>query len=122
MAWLIRIDGHEVNSDDMLLDDLAYVEKATGTYWSIANPWKAVEVAKAFVRVALVRSGIPEDDADERVRSLTLRDIKAAFDFVEDDASAEGNGGSPTGRTSRSSSPGARSGSGGRRKKPAGSG
>lgn len=123
MAWVVKIDGHEVDSDDFLLDDLAWIEKRTGSFWSLLNPWKNAEQAKAFIRVALVRSGVSEEDADARCESLTLRDIKGAFDFREDaaPARAEGKGSGPTAPTSPSSSPGARGSSGGRRKKQDGS-
>lgn len=124
MAWVVKIDGHEVDSDDFLLDDLAWIEKRTGSFWSLLNPWKNAEQAKAFIRVALVRSGVSEEDADARCESLTLRDIKGAFDFREDTATparAEGKGSGPTAPTSPSSSPGARGSSGGRRKKQDGS-
>ena len=124
MAWIIRIDGFEVDSDDFLLDDLDWVERHTGSFWSILNPWKHASHARAFTRVALVRSGVPEADADERVAALTLRDIKGAFDFREDgEAAGDGSPGKdPTAPNSPSSSRGGRGSSSGRRKRPASSG
>jgi hypothetical protein len=120
MSWKIAIDGNEVSSDDLLLDDLAYVEKVGGSPWSIANPYKDIGVARAFLRVALVRSGVSPEDADERMKTITLGDVKTAFTFVEDTPSAGGQQGKSQGRTtstSRSSSGGARKGSTGPRKK-----
>lgn len=123
MAWTIRLDGNEASSDDFLLDDLAYVEKAAKTPWSIANPYKDIAVAKAFLRVSLIRSGVSEEDADGRLATLTLGELKSAFDFTEDDTGGQkGKSQGPTTSTSRSSSGGARSGSAGPRKKSDSSG
>ena len=113
MAWVITLDGNDpIDSDDFLIDDLAYIEKHGETSWSVANPFASIQVAKAFLRVALVRSGLSPEDADNRVAALTLGDIKSSFDFRSDvDASDEPVGKAPRktkARTSRSSSGGAR--------------
>jgi hypothetical protein len=119
MGWGITIDGHRMESDDFLLDDLATVEKSTGTPWSLANPWKDVAVAKAFARVVLIHSGLSVEEADERLKSLTLRDVKSAFEFIDDNEGSLPAGGQKgkSRTTSRSTSGGARSGSAGPRGK-----
>lgn len=123
MGWLIKIDGHEVSSDDLTLDDLDALEKATGTPWSALNPWRHATHAREFIRRALVLSGVPQEDADARADNLRLSDIKGAFDFVDDTTGErEASPDIPLGRSSRSSSRGGPRGSGGPRRKPAGSG
>jgi hypothetical protein len=122
MAWIVKIDGNEASSDDFLLDDLSYVERVAKTPWSLANPYKDITVAKAFLRLALIRSGVSDEDADERLKTLSLGELKTAFDFVDDNAGGQqGKSQGPTTTTSRSSSGGARKGSAGPRKKSASS-
>lgn len=116
MAWMITVDGNDpVDSDDFLLDDLAYVEKHGESPWSVANPFASIKVAKAFLRVALVRSGTSPEDADNRLQALTLGDVKAAFDFRPDTPADDDTAGGQLGNarkkratSSRSSSAGAR--------------
>jgi len=109
MTWIMSLpDGGTVESDDFLLSDLETIEKETGEYWSTMNVLRTAKVARAFLRVAYQRTG--RDPAD--VDLLTMKFLKSCFDFRADDeapAEAEGTAADPTkGRTSRSSSGGAR--------------
>ena len=126
MAWTVKLaDGFVFDSDDMTLDDLGRIEKDTGTPWSILNPWKDMKVAKAFLVVAMQANGAGQDEAYRAVDAMRLRDVKAMFDFRDDDekpATASGGDADPLDRSSRTSSRGARSGSSGPRKKPAAKG
>ena len=118
MSWLITVDGVKFNSDDMTVEELGEVEKISGVPWSIANPLREVTVAKAFVAVALLR--VDGDHAADKLAGLTLRDLKDAFEWVDD----EGQGveeeldpsAPPPPSTSRNSSASGQAG-GGRRAK-----
>jgi hypothetical protein len=106
------------STDDMTLGELGEVEKASGVPWSLLNPWTNVAVAREFARIALSRQGL----GAEAVDALAARDLKKAFDFVEDEPmpAVDGEAGAaPLDLSSRSSSRGARGGSGGGREKPA---
>lgn len=91
MSWLIRIPGFDLDSDDMTVADLGRVEKLSGEPWSTSNPFRSVDVAKAFYAVALERSGVPRKDTDTAVAALTLRDLKGAFEWRDDDDEEEGS-------------------------------
>lgn len=83
--WLIRVDGLEFNSDDLLIEDVGAIEKASGTSWYICNPLTEVPVARAFLAAAMLRSGRPADVVEKTLTTLKLRDLKGAFTFVADD-------------------------------------
>lgn len=127
MSWRITVgDLPPLDSDDMTVEELGEVERISGTPWSIANPLREVTVAKAFAAVVLLRSGVPEKEVPARLTTLTARDLKNAFEWVEDDAEAEGEheepdpSAPPPAPTTPASSPGARAGAG-RRPSRAGS-
>lgn len=123
MTWIIKFDGVEMSSDDLLIDDLAEIEKATGTPWSIANPLREMKVGRAFLAAALLRSGKTDDDVAELLGKATMRDLKRAFRYVEDDKdddAEEASDAAPLDPTSHASSTGAR-GTAGRRLKSASS-
>jgi len=120
MTWIMRVPGGEVSSDDFTLDELELVEKQTGTPWSISNPLRSVAVARAFLKVAVVKSGGSPQDVDK----YTLRELKNRFDFRADDDDDEATGEGvdappPLARTSRESSSGAASAIAGHRKRRA---
>ena len=100
MSWRIRIctDGVDVDvdSDSLTLDQVARLEKLAGQPWSLCNPYKSVPAARAFLVVALVRSGGTDEQAEQLLTNLTLRQIKNAFEWVpdEDDGDAT-EGGDP---------------------------
>ena len=108
MSWLIRWDDVEMSSDDMLIEDLENVEKSTGSPWSVANPLRDIKVARAFLAVAMLRSGKTEEQVADALGKITLATLKTAFDWKPDDeATTEGS--APLdrpARTSRRSSPG----------------
>jgi hypothetical protein len=120
MAWKITLNGQSFNSDDMTLGELGDVEKETGKPWSLLNPWTDIATARGFARVALSRQGLAGDELDAAVDALTAKDVKTAFDFVADEAlpsTGEDTPAAPLDLSSRSSSRGARGGSGGGRVK-----
>jgi len=94
MAWIIKWDGKELNSDDFLISDLQEIEKATGEPWSTANCYRSVKVARAFLAVALLRLGKSEMEVADALGTVTLKTLKNTFDFVpdeDDEPSPEGS-------------------------------
>jgi hypothetical protein len=118
MAWMIRFGGVELDSDDMTIEELGEVEKVSGVPWSIANPMREIAVAKGFIAVMLLRSGKSEAEVVEALKALTLRDLKAAFEYRSDEGGETPGEGEepdpsrPSGSTSRASSRGGRGGGG----------
>ena len=86
MSWLIKWDGQELNSDDFTIADLGRVEKESGEPWSTANPFRDVAVARSFVGVALRRQGLGDKDVTAALDQVTLRRLKTAFEWVDDDS------------------------------------
>jgi len=84
-SWLIRVDGLEFNSDDLLIEDVGAIEKASGTSWYICNPLVEVPVARAFLAAALLRSGRTPDVVEKVLSTLTLKQLAHAFTYVPDD-------------------------------------
>jgi hypothetical protein len=84
MSWLIKYHGMEFNSDDFLIEDLGEIEKATGEPWSISNPYRTVAVARAFLAMAMIRTGRPTAEVEATMNLITLRSLKTAFEHVED--------------------------------------
>lgn len=89
MAYLTTVNGVTLDSDDMTLGELGDVEKETGVPWSTLNPWRDAGVARAFLRVALARQGLPPEAVEGRLDSLTGREIKRAFTFRADEPMGE---------------------------------
>jgi hypothetical protein len=128
MGWVITWGGTRYPADDFTLDDLGRCEKESGTPWSLMNPLREARVAKAFLGVVLDRAGVPDGEPrDAYLDRLTLRQVRDIFTYDSDDedpAGTEVREGSPLGRpapSSSSSSPGESAGSGGSRRRHAGS-
>lgn len=89
-SWLIRVDGIEFNSDDLLIEDVGAIEKASGTSWYICNPLVEVPVARAFLAAALLRTGRTPDVVEKVLTTMTLKQLRGAFTYVPGD---DGDGG-----------------------------
>lgn len=84
--WLIRVDGFEMESDDFTIEELGEIERVSGDPWSVVNPLRSAKAARAFVAIALLRSGLAKDQVADRLAALNLRDLKTAFDYKPEDA------------------------------------
>jgi hypothetical protein len=84
-SWLIRVDGLEFNSDDLLIEDVGAIEKASGESWYIANPLVSIAVGRAFLAAAMLRSGRTPDVVEKYLTSMKLGELRRAFTFVPDD-------------------------------------
>lgn len=86
MSWNIRIPGGQVvSSDDFLIEDLGSIEKATGESWAVLNPMRSSAVAKAFLAVAMLRSGRTEAEVETALQLVTLKKLKSAFTYIDDE-------------------------------------
>lgn len=118
MTWVMRWGGQEIVSDDFTLGELGRIEDETGVPWSTLNPLREMKVARAFLGIALERTG---GDAAE-LDGLTLGRIKAVFDFRPDvpfPGGGEADDDGPLALSSGGSSRGASAGSAGARAKRA---
>jgi hypothetical protein len=85
MPWQIALDGVEVSSDDFLIEDLEAAEKASGEPWAVQNPLRSVKVARAWLAIAMARSGSTDAEIAERLGVLTLKTIKNVFSLIPDE-------------------------------------
>jgi len=122
MTWKIKWDGEEFSSDDMTIEDLGSIEKATGEPWSTANPLRTVRVAKAFLAVALLNGGRTDDQVAQVLSTVTLKTLKNVFTYEPDEDATEGSAPlAPRDRLSKTSRGSSHTGrvKGGPRPKPA---
>jgi len=82
MPWLIKHNGVVFDSDDFTIADLGEIEKATDVPWSIANPLREIKVARAFLAVALLRSGRTDKEVEKALALITLKALKRSFELV----------------------------------------
>ena len=80
-----------VVSDDLTLDEVERIENVTEVAWAVANPLASVRQAKAWLMVAAMHAGAPEDEAIALVTpgapgALALGGIKGAFQLRTGDA------------------------------------
>lgn len=78
--WNIKTGTRgDVASDDLTLDEIERIETLTDVPWAVGNPLASLKQAKAWYLVALLHAGATEDEATARLASLSLRDIKGAY-------------------------------------------
>ena len=75
-SWLIRVDGLEFNSDDLLIEDVGAIEKASGESWYIANPLVSIAVGRAFLAAAMLRSGRTPDVVEKYLTTMRLGELR----------------------------------------------
>ena len=119
MTWVLKVGDGEVSSDDFLLADMETIEAESGEFWSTANPARSAKAARAFLRAAYRHADLDPDEVD----GLRMAVLKSMFEYRPDEAEPEPDGERPTkprnrGRTSRSSSPGAPTVTGGPQLQP----
>lgn len=89
MSWKIKYDGTEFDSDDFTIAELGMIERQSQTPWSIANAFKSVDVAKAFLTVAMRRQGMLKPAIDDALEGMTLKTLKNSFEWVSEDDDEE---------------------------------
>jgi hypothetical protein len=85
-SWMLRLDGLELSTDDLLLEDCELAERVCGIPWTLLNPLATAKEAKALLVVLLVRHGVAEDAAQERASKVPMKKLATAFTYVEPDA------------------------------------
>jgi len=85
VAWSVRVGETWQSTDDLTLDEIEAVEKASGVSWGFLNPLRSAAAAKALYAAFLVRDGVPDDEARTQVGALRLKTAKHTFRYVEDD-------------------------------------
>lgn len=84
-SWLLRLDGREVDSMDLTLEQVELAERVCNVPYTMLNPLASVKEAKALLVVMLVAGGATEDEALERVVKLPLRVLSGAFTWQAPD-------------------------------------
>ncbi len=122
MTWRITFEGLTLDSDDFTIEELGAAEKIADTPWSILNPLRNVLAAKAFLSITLLRRGLADTEVQARLNSLSLKELKNAFEWVPETEDSETPEGEeqlelPLDLTTPVSSPSVRKGSAGARTK-----
>lgn len=91
MPWLVKFEGEVLNTEDLTLDELEAIETATSVPWITFNPVTSVPVAKALLALCLVKSGLSDDVAREKVGQYRVRDLKDVFELVDAGADLPGS-------------------------------
>ena len=96
MPFEVRWDTTTVDSRDITIQEMIGIEKATGEPWSLANPYRSVTSATAFVAVAMLRHGVPDRDVEKLIDELRSESLMNCFSIIsvpdEPEPSEEGDG------------------------------
>lgn len=116
MAWVVRFEGQEINTDDLALAELDAVATAAKSPWALMNPIADAKVAMGFIALCMVKAGLSDEDARKRAAELTPKDIRGAFTFVADgeDLPTEWTDGKPDPKAAPGRATSGSSGRGGR--------
>lgn len=85
MAWETRVDGKWHSSDDLTLDELDVVEKASGIGWGFLNPIRNAATARTLLALWYVKEGRTDEEAKAAIAALTNKTLKVTFRYVDDD-------------------------------------
>lgn len=82
-VWEIRVPGTDylMRTDDFTLDEIESIEDQTQVPWLALSPtqWK---VARAMLVVAMIRSGIPDDEIGDLLKGWRIGDIDGVFTLI----------------------------------------
>jgi hypothetical protein len=115
LPWLVRFEGQELNTEDLTRDELEAIEQITTVPWVLLNPVHSMPVAKSLLALCLVKGGMADDQARDKVGQFKVRDIHDVFTLVDQDIPTTWADGqpdpkaAPAARTSGSSGRGGRS-------------
>lgn len=85
--WLVKLEGEVLlNTEDLTFEELEALEQVTGTGWAFLFPNNDAKVAKALLALALVRSGMDDTAAKDKVAALTRREFRDSFERITDEA------------------------------------
>lgn len=81
--WLVKVDGEVLlNTEDLTFDELGVIEETSGIGWMYLNPNNATGVARALLALALIKSGMADAAARDKVGQMTKREFRDAFELV----------------------------------------
>jgi hypothetical protein len=86
VAWIVRFEGQELNTDDLTLEELDAVATAAKSPWALMNPVADAKVAIGFIALCMVKAGLSDEESAKRAASLTPKDVKGAFTWIADGA------------------------------------
>jgi hypothetical protein len=81
--WEIRPPGTDyvMSTDDFTLDEIEAIEENTEVPWLLLDPAKSMKVARAFIKMACIRAGIPDEEIGERIPK-TVGDLQGVLTLV----------------------------------------
>jgi len=94
MAVKVTVGDASWFVEDLTLDEACEVEKETGESWLRLNPVKSAVQARAIIVRFLARD-LGDKVAREQVGGMSLADVVAALEIVDDDRPKEFHEGSP---------------------------
>ena len=127
MSWNVTLGGNTYSSLDLTLNEVEALERISGQSWALINPFTSIASAKAYLAIFAMREGQADDVVLKGLDTLTVRELVAAFEWVDDEKGAPKRTGKgkgkeldppSRGRTSRRGSTTARSASNGPRTSP----
>ena len=96
MPFQVTVGGRVLTTEYLTLDEIEVIEAAVGEPWLfiVQAPAKSARHAKAILAAVLGR-GMDADAANAQAGAMTMREVLAAFELVDDDRPIEHNDGVP---------------------------
>lgn len=96
MPFQVSVGGWVLTTEDLTLDEIAVIESEVGEPWLfiVQAPAKSAKHAKAILAAVLAR-GMDADAANAQAGGMTMREVLAAFELVDDDRPIEHTDGVP---------------------------
>ena len=96
MPFQVTVGGQVLTTEDLTLDEIAVIEADAGEPWLfiVSAPAKSAKHAKAIL-AAVLRRGMDADAASAAAGAMTMREVLAAFELVDDDRPIEHTDGVP---------------------------
>lgn len=85
MSWIIRLGDKTYDSLDLTLEEIGSLETISGQPWALINPLASIRSAKAYLAIFAIREGQSEDVVIKGLDTLTLREIRGSFEYVDDE-------------------------------------
>lgn len=87
MDWLVKVDGEVLlNTEDLTFDEQEALEQVTGISWYHLLPLSDAKSARALLALALVKSGMDDEAAKDKVSQMTRREYRDSFEAITPEA------------------------------------
>jgi hypothetical protein len=82
LRWEIHPPGTDYTmvTDDFTLDEIEAIEEQTGVPWLLLDPARNLKVARAYITMACIRAGIPDEEIPGRIS--TIGDLHGVLTLV----------------------------------------